>query len=59
MVWSVPAFMVSMIFWHAEDTGRAAGGALEHRVKDGVYCLTMISKLPSRPGCASADVDYL
>ena len=48
-----------MIFWQAEDTGRAAGGVPGHRVKYGVYDLTMISKFFSRPESASAKRDYL
>lgn len=56
VVWSVPAFMVSRIFWQAEDTGRAAGGVLEHRVKGGVYCLAMIIKVRSRHEWESAEL---
>ena len=50
--------MVSMIFWQADDTGRGAGGVLEHLVKGGLYCFTTISKLPSRPESASAELEY-
>ena len=57
VIWSVPTSMVSMIFWHAEDTGCAAGAVSEHRVKGLWNSLTRIPKFPSCPESESADLD--
>ena len=50
--------MVSRIFWQAEDKVRAAGWVVRHRVMGGLYSLTMISKLRSRPESESAELEY-